>query len=286
MSIVRIIGDVHGKIGPYTHLIKDVEYSIQVGDLGFDAEYDLLTGKISPDVYFQRKSAINDMIRANDPITDVNDGYRMWSTDEELMDSHRKYTCNLALPINYAKHRMICGNHDNPSYGDFKGYVGSLGDYGETNLGGLDFFFLRGARSFDRSRRIQNVDWFEDEEMTTGQMNRAFEAYADSHAEVFISHCAPSDIVQYYTKNGARGDEKTTIDLQHFRDFKSPAIWFFGHYHRNNVVIDTNEKTIYLCLPELGYFDYDTEKSVQDNMAAYMRRNINAENPPNVVYIP
>ena len=267
MSIIRIIGDVHGKIGPYTHLIKDVEYSVQVGDLGFDAEYDLLTGKISRDVFFQRKMAINDMVRANDPITDVKDGFRVWSTDEELMSSHNKHTAELSLPVDPSRHKMLGGNHDNPSYP----LPHSLGDYGDVCLGGMDFFFLRGARSFDRSRRIQNVDWFDNEELTTGQMNRAFEAYADSNAEVFISHCAPSDIVQYYTKNGARGDEKTTIDLQHFRDFKSPAIWFFGHYHRN-IIVETND-TMYVCIPELAFFDYDTEMSVRDNVNVYIKRN-------------
>jgi len=40
MSILRLIGDVHGKYSQYLQLIQDVEYSIQLGDMGFD--YSLL----------------------------------------------------------------------------------------------------------------------------------------------------------------------------------------------------------------------------------------------------
>lgn len=36
MSTLRIIGDVHGKHEDYLKIIKDCEYSIQVGDFGFD----------------------------------------------------------------------------------------------------------------------------------------------------------------------------------------------------------------------------------------------------------
>lgn len=32
--MIRFIGDVHGKFGPYKTLIKDVPFSIQVGDMG------------------------------------------------------------------------------------------------------------------------------------------------------------------------------------------------------------------------------------------------------------
>jgi len=34
--MIRIIGDVHGKIDNYNQLIKQCDYSVQVGDLGFD----------------------------------------------------------------------------------------------------------------------------------------------------------------------------------------------------------------------------------------------------------
>lgn len=35
-SCLRLIGDVHGRISNYIHLAKEAEYSIQLGDLGFD----------------------------------------------------------------------------------------------------------------------------------------------------------------------------------------------------------------------------------------------------------
>jgi 3',5'-cyclic AMP phosphodiesterase CpdA len=33
---LRLIGDVHGKISDYLNITNDIEYSIQIGDLGFD----------------------------------------------------------------------------------------------------------------------------------------------------------------------------------------------------------------------------------------------------------
>lgn len=33
---IRIIGDLHGKTAEYLDLIKDVEYSVQIGDFSFD----------------------------------------------------------------------------------------------------------------------------------------------------------------------------------------------------------------------------------------------------------
>jgi hypothetical protein len=36
MSTLRIIGDVHGKFQDYIALTKECDYSIQVGDMGFD----------------------------------------------------------------------------------------------------------------------------------------------------------------------------------------------------------------------------------------------------------
>ena len=36
MTILRLIGDVHGKYKQYLNLIKNVDYSIALGDIGFD----------------------------------------------------------------------------------------------------------------------------------------------------------------------------------------------------------------------------------------------------------
>jgi len=37
-----IVGDVHGKVQQYYNLVKDVEYSLQLGDLGFSDSYQVL----------------------------------------------------------------------------------------------------------------------------------------------------------------------------------------------------------------------------------------------------
>lgn len=35
-KVVRIVGDVHGKIPEYVNKVKDVTHSVQIGDMGFD----------------------------------------------------------------------------------------------------------------------------------------------------------------------------------------------------------------------------------------------------------
>lgn len=46
---MRIIGDCHGKFRQYFHLIKDVEYSVQVGDFGFEQAYEFLKQMVNPE---------------------------------------------------------------------------------------------------------------------------------------------------------------------------------------------------------------------------------------------
>jgi hypothetical protein len=38
-AFFRIIGDVHGKYDKYAHVATQAEYSLQVGDMGFDYRY-------------------------------------------------------------------------------------------------------------------------------------------------------------------------------------------------------------------------------------------------------
>jgi hypothetical protein len=44
---VRIVGDVHGKVGTYTQLVAECPYSLQLGDLGF--RYEKVRDRLSPD---------------------------------------------------------------------------------------------------------------------------------------------------------------------------------------------------------------------------------------------
>lgn len=48
METLRIISDVHGKMQEYIKLASEVDYSIQIGDLGFAKEYKQLS-RLNPD---------------------------------------------------------------------------------------------------------------------------------------------------------------------------------------------------------------------------------------------
>lgn len=46
MARLRLIGDVHGQLKPYAEIANGAEYSIQVGDVGFN--YDYLVQRLDP----------------------------------------------------------------------------------------------------------------------------------------------------------------------------------------------------------------------------------------------
>lgn len=49
MTVVKIIGDVHGKTGIFENVIKDAEYSLQLGDFGFRTAWKWLNANCNPD---------------------------------------------------------------------------------------------------------------------------------------------------------------------------------------------------------------------------------------------
>lgn len=130
----------------------------------------------------------------------------------------------------------IRGNHDNPEAA--RDHPQFLPDYGMWN----GIFLLAGARSVDRFRRTENIDWWADEELSYGDLQRALDLYAEEKPRVVVSHDAPFSL-QYEIKIAAvakhpgvamYGEPKpyaTTVAMDQMLEIHRPELWLFGHWH-------------------------------------------------------
>lgn len=193
---MRIIGDVHGKHTEYLKVIRDVQYSVQVGDFGFN------------------------------------------------------YNCLHSVDSNC--HKIIGGNHDN--YDVIGSCPNNLGDFGETTLDNINFFFVRGELSVDKQWRTEGVSWWRAEELTQDQMNAATKVYQDSKPSLMITHGCPEEALPFFLTNPSKAKpSNTTRFLQVLFEIHRPDMWIFGHHHKNETLQVGNCK--FICLNELNFLD-------------------------------
>lgn len=140
---------------------------------------------------------------------------------------------------------FIRGNHDcpelcraNPRY---------LGEFGVID----DLFFASGAWSIDQAYRIEGQSWWRDEELSSAQMNEAFDLYVKNKRRVVVTHDAPASLVEsggpmelnpFYPSS-------TAIFLQAVFEAHAPEIWIFGHHHLSRDFVF--KETRFRCLAEL-----------------------------------
>ena len=215
MAVVRFLGDVHHQFDAITPFLEDCDFSLQVGDLGFD--YRFLAG------------------------FDVN------------------------------RHKFIGGNHDN--YDQYYGVAhvvtskDGLKDFGASSIGGLDFYFVRGAFSIDWKRRQEAFfkgykSWWDNEELSLEDMFAAFEDYKVVAPDFMVSHDCPSSVsklvgdkslLKHFGYDAISFSTRTGELLQSMFEAHKPKVWVFGHYHEAfDEVIDGVR---FICVPELGYRD-------------------------------
>lgn len=164
------------------------------------------------------------------------------------------------------KHKILGGNHD-----DYVSYYNSphtLGDYGNAKHGGLNFFYVRGAFSIDFAYRVLKFiggsaqTWWEEEELSQGELREAALKYVQSRPDVMLTHDCPwgvcrrfsnLNIMQNFGFTGKECISRTQIALEVMRAAHAPKLWIFAHHHKN---LDFEfEGTRYICRAELGYID-------------------------------
>lgn len=168
----------------------------------------------------------------------------------QIGDLGFKYGCLENLDSNH--HKVVGGNHDN--YPVLKEYPHYLGDYGMSSLGGVDFFFYRGAYSIDRHYRTIGIDWWPEEQLGIEDFMKARELYREAKPDIMLTHDCPESISPLLLPPGAHVYQNTTgWALEELFRIHQPKMWIFGHYHLSKS-IDSNG-TRFVCLDELETLD-------------------------------
>jgi len=208
-SHLRIVSDIHGYYAKYHKMIKQCEYSVQLGDMGFS-----------------------------------------YSTMDHVGENHK----------------LIAGNHDNYD----KLCKHHLGDFGTYNLGGVDFFYVRGGFSLDRKwRRSYEISsgekiYWPNEQLTMSECAKTFELYKKIKPQLMLTHSCPKSIadiignpkvLEFYEYDPKTFTTQTQELLQKCFDYHRPNLWVFGHFHKDfsEIVNDT----IFCGLGIENYVDLD-----------------------------
>jgi len=164
------------------------------------------------------------------------------------------------------KHKVIGGNHDD--YDMCHKSLHYLGDFGDFELNGVKFFFIRGGISIDRVYREGErmnggkKTWWSQEELNFSQMLECMKAYEKSKPDIVLSHvpCAafskimsPDDSIlqRFGFHEGFKENHQLLGD--ELLKIHQPLIWVSGHFH-----IEKKHKigdTTFVGLAELGYLD-------------------------------
>ena len=178
----------------------------------------------------------------------------------------------LESQVDARHHRFFPGNHDH--YDSLPGHT--LGDFGLHTLGGVEFFFVRGARSGDKKklvrvgRQLGRTLWFEEEELSAEQLALARDAYVASRPAIMLSHASPSHITTFvhdYIRGrdphqiarNARPSPTTEMFVE-MLDLHRPKVWCFGHHHHDWHY--NEDGTDFYCVGELSYLDIEIESGV------------------------
>lgn len=128
------------------------------------------------------------------------------------------------------------------------------------------FFTFGGARSIDRYRRIEGLDWFPEEEASYAEIDLALTNLSkiDNKVDYIISHdCSSSalDDMAFVFKYKAdySSQNKFFEEIKNTVDFK---MWYFGHYHKDFIIKGGKERCLFNEIIELESGNIVNEKKL------------------------
>lgn len=168
----------------------------------------------------------------------------------QIGDLGFKYGC--LENLDPERHKVVAGNHDN--YDIIMKWPHYLGDYGTLSLGGVDFFFYRGAYSIDRQWRTVGIDWWQQEQVGIEGFMEAREIYRAAKPDLVLTHDCPESISPHLLPPDAQiYQNQTGWALQELFNIHQPKTWVFGHYHVSKRLQANG--TDFVCLDELETLD-------------------------------
>jgi hypothetical protein len=187
----------------------------------------------------------------------------------QIGDLGFEYDCLKQLDPEH--HKVLAGNHDNYDKWGTEKFIHMqtghwLGDYGVYTVPGFgDIFFVRGGYSIDWRYRMPGRSWWKDEELTYEEMQKALELYNQVKPEYVFTHECPGEIIDaafgQKTWDGELLKPSMTAKLlDTMWGNHAPKYWLFGHHHKTWTA--ELRGTIFRCLPELGFVDFDKDREI------------------------
>jgi len=150
------------------------------------------------------------------------------------------------------RHKFIVGNHDNRKLSH--AHPNCLEDFGYDEKTGI--FYVSGGFSIDYKYREKDVTWWEDEELSTNQMEEALKLYQKVKPSILVAHECPVEVKYFVVTNIMKNEffTKTEKLLQNMIDIHRPDYCIFGHHHsRMEMNIGGTE---HICLRSLSFGKY------------------------------
>jgi hypothetical protein len=144
------------------------------------------------------------------------------------------------------------GNHDNPRV--CQEHPLYAGDWGTLQGRDKTLYFIGGGYSIDQDMRVPGISWWEDEELSYGQLDHIIKDVIEKKPQVIVSHECPSSIIQFvgYSKHFNIPPSRTAMALDRIFEQYKPQMWVFGHHHCS--WWDSVKGTQFRCLREFEAF--------------------------------
>ncbi len=99
-----------------------------------------------------------------------------------------------------------------------------------------DFFVFGGATSHDKEQRTEGKNWWKEELPGEEEYKKAQEKMVEHNFrfDYIITHCAPSSIQESFAQDYENNE--LTEFLEKIRGVLKYSRWFFGHYHRDQIL--------------------------------------------------
>ncbi len=222
MMKLRLIGDVHGAFDEYLNLIKDVDYSVQLGDLGRECKY--IIDQNLDHTRHRLLTGNHDDLDPNSP--------NYFKKHKIFLDDFGTLTIPQAPPIFYLR-----------------------------GAWSIDHIRRKKEQGYPYNNKPP-ITWWEDEQLSADQFDQAIELYTQTKPEILLSHEGPYEIVKFVTdpmfahKFGYQGaiETRTNQALQTMLNIHRPRIHATGHYH---FYFDQKiNNTQFICLDMIRHKDY------------------------------
>lgn len=156
--------------------------------------------------------------------------------------------------MSQGRHLFIRGNHDNPAACNRQRQW-----IPDGTLLAEGIFCVGGALSMDRTRRMQGMDWWHDEECSAKQLETIIDRYSAAKPDIVCTHECPHVIAQQVMHRFRIGrvedGSRTRPAFDRMLAVHQSRLWFFGHWH-HSITIEYG-RTHLRCLAELEFADVD-----------------------------